>query len=179
MNQIIKTDWDVVDAYQAEKAQREAAEKAAKDAEMAKLEAAYQQQEAAYQQQQAEAFRARVASKMPHLKAIAACIDRYETSIDESNGRLMVGGFDMIYTLEFVDPRPHSRWQHARSAAITVRPQRHGDRPSRFPQHRTGEYSYAKIAAELVSIVASTIEQRRREAAVAANTELATAVREA
>src|SRR5271157_537271 len=171
MDQINKTLDDEFDAYQAEKAQREAAEKAAKDAERAK-------REDAYKQQQAEAFRARIASKMPHLKAIAACIDRYETSIDEVNGKLIVGGVDVTYNLNFEDSRPHSRWQHAKSAAIIVRPYHRDYRPSRFPQLRTGEYSYAKIANALVSDVASALAQRQREAAVVANKEPVTAVQE-
>src|SRR5271157_2735159 len=110
MDQIIKPLDDEFDTYQAEKAQREAAENAAKDAEMAK-------REDVYKQQRAEAFRARVAARMPHLKAIAACIDRYETSIDETDGKLIVGGVDMIYILDF-----EGHWQHAKSAVITVRP---------------------------------------------------------
>src|SRR5271166_4054263 len=100
MDQINKTLDDEFDTYRAEKAQREAAEKAAKDAEIAK-------REDVHKQQYAEAFRARVAAKMPHPKAIAACIDRYETSIDEVNGKLMVGGIDVIYNLDFED---YSQW---------------------------------------------------------------------
>src|SRR5271157_2731724 len=172
MDQIIKTLDDEFDTYQAEKAQREAAEKVAKDAEMAK-------REDAYKQERAEAFRARVAARMPHLKAIVACIDRYETSIDETDGNLIVGDINVTFNLEFVDSRPHSRWQHAKSAVITVRPAHSsGGRPSRFPQLKTGAYSYSKIAAELVSVVASTLAQRQREAAAAANQIPVTAIRE-
>src|SRR5271157_1917895 len=119
MDQIIKPLDDEFDTYQAEKAQREAAENAAKDAEMAK-------REDVYKQQRAEAFRARVAARMPHLKAIAACIDRYETSIDETDGKLIVGGVDVLYNLDFVD---NSQWRRGSKPTIVVRPMTYHNRP--------------------------------------------------
>ena len=87
----------------------------------------------------------------------------HKCSIDIDNWKLMIDGIDATWWLR-VDHVYHriSSWRSKQTAQLRIVTGSYGDRKS-FPQKKAGDFSYDKIAGELLSRVWGKLEEEKRK----------------